>query len=679
MRKLVLFLLVGYSAILQSQNVNIPDSNFKKSLIENPKINTNGDAEIQITEAKTYTGAIICFGCNIQSLKGIEAFTSLTSLDVRENQLTSIDLSNNTKLNGLWCSYNNLTQLDLKNNKLLRFLECTDNMLTQLNLSPNQKLQHLSCYNNNISLLDVSNCIELEYLNCSNNSLSNLDVSNNIALETLFCYKNQLEKLNLVANNKLTYLNCTGNLLASLYLGSNTELECEGCDEINKTDTQSLILLGKFSLAPLKHNGIMLYNNLKVFMGSIATREGITSLAYFPNTPYQSQHQSLGLKLIKTDYQNSVIHTVFSGDKGNLPARKVYQGNNRQMHRKEIYMYFEDKFRNNVFRELVIPVSGQTPYANDFKFPEKIELKENGNIETYRVGEIVVGNRLGAFIGTSISDKNKFLFIHKFSKNNPYQKYDFISQSKYFKQKQNTVFFTGSINTKNGIETLTDEPVWFHKVFDTDTGWFAFFRTNNQQALIPVKLNKDGTVSVFAESLIVSNHNTGSKYQTDNNNRISDILYMPFSWGFLNYYYENIPKPEEVTVELYDPKFNKLLKMVIDDFQVQHAIEYSHFIIIGGYTENKGYRGYANPKIVVIDRKTKQITYEKVLPLKNHQIDFINLTQNIGKDDNGKILITIGTPCCKSNFETDKELKPQIIIDRLLDSGVFENNLFEVD
>ena len=434
--------------------------------------------------------------------------------------------------------------------------------------------------------------------------------------------------------------------------------------------SQNSIRLGKYELEPYTRNGITLYNNLKVFTNSVATESNIMSLSYFPQTPYQRQHHSLGLKLIKTGYQNKTISIVFSENKGNLPADKVYQGNNRLIHRSQMFMHFEDQYRNTVFRELVFQNTDHPPYANDYKVPEKIEINENGNIETYRVNEITIGNGIGAFIGTTQSDGNKHLFVHRFSKKDPYRKYDFIGASDSFKQLQNAVYFNGTIKTKNGIEYLRNKPVWLDKVFNTDTGWFAFFKTNGLDALIPVKLNKDGSVKVFSEAILNSNYKRTSKYSTAKE-RVSDVHYMPYSGGFLNHYYDSNVKPNDVTIELYNSYFERLLKMTINDFQVKHAIEYSHYIILGGYTENKGYRGYANPKIIVIDRKTKKITFEKAIPLKNHQVDFINLTS-----ESGVLLFTIGSPCCKTNYDTDKALKPQIIIDRLQPFGVFENDLF---
>jgi hypothetical protein len=59
MKKLLLVLL-ALPLIGFGQNVNIPDANFKAYLVGNTAINTNGDTEIQVSEATAFTGTIYC-------------------------------------------------------------------------------------------------------------------------------------------------------------------------------------------------------------------------------------------------------------------------------------------------------------------------------------------------------------------------------------------------------------------------------------------------------------------------------------------------------------------------------------------------------------------------------------------------------------------------------------------
>ena len=76
MKKLLLILLC-FPMIGFGQNVNIPDANFKAYLVGNTAINTNGDAEIQLSEATAFNGVFV-YNMNIADLTGIEAFTALT-------------------------------------------------------------------------------------------------------------------------------------------------------------------------------------------------------------------------------------------------------------------------------------------------------------------------------------------------------------------------------------------------------------------------------------------------------------------------------------------------------------------------------------------------------------------------------------------------------------------------
>jgi Leucine-rich repeat (LRR) protein len=177
MKKLLLVLLalpfIGFG-----QNVNIPDVNFKAYLVGNTAINTNGDTEIQVSEANAFTGTIDCSYDNISNLTGIEAFTALTYLDCRVNQLSSLDVSQNTALTELQCDNNQLTSLNVSQNTALTYLYCYDNQLSSLNVSQNTALTYLVCHSNQLSSLDVSQNTALTLLSCHSNQLSSLNVRN---------------------------------------------------------------------------------------------------------------------------------------------------------------------------------------------------------------------------------------------------------------------------------------------------------------------------------------------------------------------------------------------------------------------------------------------------------------------------------------------------------------------
>jgi len=216
------FSLSSFNAICQ--NVFIPNANFKAALVANTSINTNGDTEIQITEAAAFTGPIYVSNLSISDLTGIGAFTALTSLICDNNQLTSLNVSANTALTYLYCNNNQLTSLNVSANTALTQLRCYNNQLTSLNVSANSSLLWLWCSNNQLTSLNVSANTALTSLGCNSNQLTTLNVSANTALTSLDCSINLLTSLNVSANTALTYLWCNNNQLTSLNVqnGNNT-------------------------------------------------------------------------------------------------------------------------------------------------------------------------------------------------------------------------------------------------------------------------------------------------------------------------------------------------------------------------------------------------------------------------------------------------------------------------
>ena len=132
---------------------NFPDANFRSYVSEN--LDSNGDGVLSPAEISDVT-EIWCYECGISSLKGIEFFTALKSLDCYYNQLTALDVSKNTALVYLYCSGNQLTSLDVSKNTALVGLGCYDNQLMSLDVSKNQALTFLACYGNKLAVLDVS-------------------------------------------------------------------------------------------------------------------------------------------------------------------------------------------------------------------------------------------------------------------------------------------------------------------------------------------------------------------------------------------------------------------------------------------------------------------------------------------------------------------------------------------
>lgn len=126
MKKLLIILFMPLISMAQQQTY-VPDDNFEAAL-EYMGIGNGipNDDYVHTYNISDITNLNI-YGQGISDLTGIEDFLSLITLQAKNNQLTNIDLSNNTALRILFISDNQLTQLDISNNPLIEVLHVFSN------------------------------------------------------------------------------------------------------------------------------------------------------------------------------------------------------------------------------------------------------------------------------------------------------------------------------------------------------------------------------------------------------------------------------------------------------------------------------------------------------------------------------------------------------------------------
>ena len=202
---------------------HFPDKVFREYIKQKEKDYGDHDGFISSDEIKNEFGAIYT-GNGIKDLTGIEYFTELTVLDVTNSELTTVDLSKNTKLEDLNLNNNKLVELDLSRNTKLASLSCDNNKLTNLDLSKLPDLEGLNCYGNKLKELSLSNNLKLDSLRCGGNELVSLDLSKNIKLKNLYCSDCGLSSLDLSNQPKLLHLFLKGNNISVLDLSNNKKL-----------------------------------------------------------------------------------------------------------------------------------------------------------------------------------------------------------------------------------------------------------------------------------------------------------------------------------------------------------------------------------------------------------------------------------------------------------------------
>ncbi len=249
------------------------DSNFETFCLWN--FDSNKDGQISIGEVDKITELDISRK-NISTIPEIQYFTSLTTLDCSNNQLTSLDMSGCTSLQTLNCDHCNsmgslnvsgctsLTTLNCNQCNSMTFLNvsgctslmtlncknclsplslnasgCTslakfdyriykedDTRFTYLNMSGCTNLRYLDCRGGHLlTYLNVSGCTNLEELNCKyNDNLTFLDASKCVSLKILECGSLKLSSLNVSECTKLWKLDCSNNQLTSLNVSECTKL-----------------------------------------------------------------------------------------------------------------------------------------------------------------------------------------------------------------------------------------------------------------------------------------------------------------------------------------------------------------------------------------------------------------------------------------------------------------------
>lgn len=194
-------------------------------------IDTDGDGMLSTIEASAVKKIFEnMYYTTTSDLTGIEYFTELETLNLFQTRVTSLDLSKNTALKFLVCNQdNNLESLDISQNVALEIVNVSNTKLTSLDVSHLKNLKELYCKGLNMGTLDISNNPLLEVLDCAGNGLTSLDVSDHLSLNTLRCNSNKLTSLDVSKLTGLKELDCSYNQLTSLDLTNNLALVTLSC------------------------------------------------------------------------------------------------------------------------------------------------------------------------------------------------------------------------------------------------------------------------------------------------------------------------------------------------------------------------------------------------------------------------------------------------------------------
>ena len=278
-----------YADHVKIDATNFPDETFRKYISDEFDSDSSGSLDMG---EQNHVQIIEVFNSGITDLKGLEYFPTLEYLYIWGNDLTSLDVSQNTQLRALFCENNRLTSLDVSHNTLLEVLHCQENDITSLDVTQNRKMKELTVDNGveltggewvmvnrsgqdpslpegetsgeDVTADETETDLEIneehfpdttfrsyisEYADSDNNGVLSYEERTEVIgidiydrgisslagieyfpeLDNLWCSKNELTELDVSRNRKLDTLVCDDNHLTSLDVSRNTVLSELSC------------------------------------------------------------------------------------------------------------------------------------------------------------------------------------------------------------------------------------------------------------------------------------------------------------------------------------------------------------------------------------------------------------------------------------------------------------------
>lgn len=200
--------------------------------------------------------------------------------------------ASNQAIKKLYVYGNELTSLDVKNNTELEYLDCIGNHLPALDLTGCSNLKEIWASGNNLSSIDVSHLLHLELLLLHDNQLTDIDLSKNLNLHRLEIGYNQITDLDLVKNTALKDISLSGlsvNTINNLPINSTSFAVFSQLErlDISRTPFTVLDLSSNPLVSRLDISGTAItqldISNLQIEV-LIAAFSDLTNLIYTPNS-----------------------------------------------------------------------------------------------------------------------------------------------------------------------------------------------------------------------------------------------------------------------------------------------------------------------------------------------------------------------------------------------------------
>ena len=188
---------------------HFPDKAFRSAAASYDK---NSDGKLSKNEADSVKEMNVTYK-GIKSLQGIEYFSQLQILDCSGNPFTSLNVSQNKKLQKLTFNGSGVKTVSIDGLKELKGIYFIEGEVSKVNLTNLPNLEVLTCARNKISSLNLKNLPKLNHLSCADNKLTSLNLSPFKNLKYVWCYNNEITELD-VTGLSLSTLSCMNNYMS---------------------------------------------------------------------------------------------------------------------------------------------------------------------------------------------------------------------------------------------------------------------------------------------------------------------------------------------------------------------------------------------------------------------------------------------------------------------------------
>lgn len=445
---------------IPENNIVFPDSLFKKFLVNHASlsmlvgnqslpanIDPDGDGEIAYEDAKKvymmhcagYSGNVDTLTDLFTDMTGIEEFENLISLQVDNQNIEDIDLSNNKKLQMVALNGNKLKSIRAVGLDSLEVLSAFDNDIVTIEFSDLKKIKHIQLADNKLENLDLSSIESLQSIYCPQNNLSSICVSKFI-FDSLDVTKDESAKVDTLCGINEIYIK-DQNLLNAI-LAYQPPIDTNGDSIVTYAEALAVDSIN------LSFQNILLFTGLDAFKNLKSINISYNQIAFLDVSQLQYLTQLIA--------SNNILKSLITFNNSSVGGRRTSVENNTLR---------DLDVSNNSFTDLDISI-----------FSELNTFDGSGNTELLEI--CVTSNQMDNKVGSWSKDVTTTWSASNCARITSVSKDDFANMAIYPNPASSVVWTTQKVShiytmlgNKKEIKWISDSSI---DISNFDSGVYTF-------------------------------------------------------------------------------------------------------------------------------------------------------------------------------------------------------------